>query len=116
MPKKDTKESFIEKAIKKHGDKYDYSKVVYKNSGTPVIIGCRIEGHKDFPQRPGNHLSGQGCPKCKAKNNNKDRRLSTEEVIRRFKKAHGDRYDYSLVRFVDVDKKVDIIVSTIKSN
>ena len=46
-----------------HGNKYDYSKVSYKNSSTKVCIIC--PKHGEFLQEPNNHLIGQGCPKCK---------------------------------------------------
>lgn len=59
---KDTKESFIEKARKVYGDKYDYSKVIYVNSVTDVEIIC--PKHGSFWQRPANHLIGEQCPKC----------------------------------------------------
>lgn len=32
MPRKLTKDEFVQKAIKRHGSKYDYSLVDYKNS------------------------------------------------------------------------------------
>lgn len=63
MPKKLTKEEFIRRAREVHGDRYDYSKVVYTNSYTPVVIICRECG-LEFKQRPTNHLYNQGCPKC----------------------------------------------------
>ena len=52
MPKKMTKKTFIEKAMLVHGDKYDYSKVVYVNSYSKIRITC-LE-HVDFckPQGP----------------------------------------------------------------
>lgn len=62
MAKKSTDEEFVFKSIKKHGDKYDYSKVEYVNSTTKVCIICPIHG--EFWQKPNNHLNGQGCPKC----------------------------------------------------
>lgn len=34
---------------------------------------------------------------------------STEEIIERFKKKHGDRYDYSLVHYIGSDRHVSII-------
>ena len=37
------------------------------------------------------------------------RRLTQEEVLKRFKKVHGDKYDYSKVVFTNVDEKVCII-------
>ena len=57
-----TKEEFIEKARQVHGDKYDYSKVEYKNNKTKICIVCPIHG--EFWQRPNDHLNGRGCDKC----------------------------------------------------
>lgn len=61
--KRKTTEEFMEDARKVHGDKYDYSKVVYINNCTKVIIGCPVHG--DFEQKPEYHYSGSGCPICK---------------------------------------------------
>jgi len=63
--KKLTTEEFIKKAKNIHGDKYDYSLVEYKNNKTKVKIICPI--HDVFEQRPGSHLKGCDCPKCKGK-------------------------------------------------
>ena len=57
-----TTEEFIEKARKVHGDTYDYSKVVYTNIDSPVIIICKK--HNKFLQIPHNHLNNNGCPDC----------------------------------------------------
>ena len=48
-----TTKEFITRAKEVHDDKYDYSKVVYVNSTTKVIIICPVHG--EFPQTPGNH-------------------------------------------------------------
>jgi very-short-patch-repair endonuclease len=55
-------ENFILKSTDKHGDIYDYSKVMYKRSNTKVIIICKKHG--EFLQIPNSHLSGYGCPFC----------------------------------------------------
>lgn len=65
-----TTEMFIEKAKTIHGDKYDYSKCIYKNARTKVCIICHDKDkygneHGEFWQTPSNHLRGNGCPKCK---------------------------------------------------
>lgn len=60
---RDTLDGFINKAIKIHGDKYDYSLVNYNTQKDKVKIICPIHG--DFEQRPSVHLNGSGCPKCK---------------------------------------------------
>lgn len=60
-----TKEGFIEKARKIHGDKYDYSKVEYINNKTEVTIVCPIHG--EFKQRPDKHIiKGNGCKLCRS--------------------------------------------------
>lgn len=55
-------EEWIEKAIKIHGDRYDYSKVAYNTCRTKIEIICKVHGI--FLQSPNNHLSGYGCLKC----------------------------------------------------
>ena len=57
-----TIDNFIEKSIKFHMYKYDYSKVNYINGKTKVTITCPIHG--DFSQMPYHHIKGVGCPGC----------------------------------------------------
>ncbi len=59
-----TTEQFIEKAICKHGWKYNYKDVDYKDSKIKVNIWCnKCNGY--FLQVPNNHLLGYNCPKCR---------------------------------------------------
>ena len=60
--KRKTLFQFIKEAESIHGKKYDYSKAVYKNIVTPIIIICPIHG--EFLQKPTNHLRRKGCPIC----------------------------------------------------
>ena len=63
MGKYSNTKEFIENSIKTHGDKYDYSKVEYKNANEKVIIIC--SKHGEFLQKPNAHTSGKtGCPIC----------------------------------------------------
>lgn len=55
-------EKFIERAIKVHGDLYDYSLVEYVNQKTPVTIVCKKHG--EFSRQPRYHVMGSGCPLC----------------------------------------------------
>lgn len=57
-----TKNDFIDEANKVHNNKYDYSKVMYKNNHTKVCIIC--PKHGEFWQTPINHLKNHGCPIC----------------------------------------------------
>jgi len=91
---------FIIKAIKRHGDKYDYSMVKYINAKSKIEIICHEHGL--FYQQPSNHLSGQGCPKCSGKNK------TTDEFINEAKKIHGNNYDYTDVKYKRCDKNITI--------
>ena len=102
-----TKEEFIEEARIVHGDKYDYSKVQYVNGSTKVTIIC--PEHGEFLQSPGTHIQGQGCPKCGMEIAKSSRRKTQEKFIEEAKEVWGDKYDYSLVKYVNTMTKVDII-------
>lgn len=105
---KNTKEEFIEKARKVHGDKYDYSKVEYVDSHTKVCIIC--PEHGEFWQTPYNHYGAkQGCPKCGYKSiSDKKKTITTEEWIKRAKEVHGDRYSYNKTIYTGYSNKVTI--------
>lgn len=55
--------TFIQEAKRIHGDKFDYSKVIYVNNKTKIEIICREHGI--FSQSPDMHLRGDGCPICR---------------------------------------------------
>lgn len=57
-----TTESFIEKAKKIHGDRFDYSLVSYKNSSTYISLICKKHGV--FKITPNSHLRGEICKEC----------------------------------------------------
>lgn len=97
-----TKEQFIEEAKKKHGEKYDYSKVNYKTNKTKVTIICPVHG--DFEQSPAIHKKGSGCMKCHKDNI----RVTKKEFIKRVIKNHTIKYDYSKVKFKSIKDKVII--------
>ena len=95
MNTEEKKKRFIEKAIKKFGDKFDYSKVEYgKNCKEKVCIKCPVHG--EFWTMPQTHLrSKTGCPKCGFEQMAEKNITTTEEFIEKARKVHGDKYDYS---------------------
>ena len=105
--KRKTKEQFIQEAKEIHGELYDYSKVIYENTNTNVKIICKTHG--EFPQRPSAHLKGSGCKKCADEKFAKDRTFTTEIFIERAKEKHGDIYDYSLVNYKSSQENIIII-------
>ena len=112
MPQKLTLEEFIERSVKLHNNKYDYSKVEYINNKTKVCIIC--PEHGEFWQTPDCHMRrGQGCPVCRYINSTKKIRekqgLSTEDFVKKAIKIHGNKYDYSKVEYANNETKVCII-------
>lgn len=102
-----TKEQFIQKATFKHGNKYDYSLVDYKNQNTNVVIIC--PKHGEVTQRPADHLRHSGCTYCGVESSIVIRLANMDSFVVKAIKKHGDRYDYSLVDYIDSQTKVKII-------
>jgi len=101
--KKMTNEQFISNAELIRGDKYDYSLVDYKNNHSKIDIICSIHGV--FKQSPSNHISKlQGCPICKG-----NKKLTNNQFISKSKLVHGNKYDYSLIDYKNMDTNVIII-------
>lgn len=94
--------AFIEKAKVVHGDKYDYSKVVYESGRKPVMIIC--PEHGEFQQSLENHIAGHGCPMCVG-----NKKSDADDFIEKARAVHGDKYDYSKVNYVNNKTKVMII-------
>ena len=101
---------FIEKAIKVHGTRFDYTECKYVHSKTDVKIRCMIHGPYD--QAPTTHLEGKKCRLCgniEGGKKNK-RKITTEQYIERCEKFHGkDKYDYSMTVYEAASKDVIII-------
>jgi tRNA splicing endonuclease len=101
-----SQEDFISMAREKYGNKYDYSKVVYKNMNTPVCIVC--PEHGEFWQKPWIHLNKKACPEC-TRVFKKGIKFTKEEFVRRAREVHGDKYDYSKVVYKNNRTKVCIV-------
>lgn len=97
-----TQEEYLTKAVARHGNLYDYSKVVYRGSAQKITIICR-RCSSEFDQIATNHTRGQGCPKCGG-----TERLSTNDFVAKSQQVHGDRYDYSRVAYTNNRTKVTI--------
>jgi len=103
LNKKTTKE-FIIKSKKIHGDKYDYSLVEYKGNKIKVKIICPEHGM--FEQTPLSHtINKYGCNICA----NNLKKININNFIERSKKIHNNKYDYSLVKYINSYTKIKII-------
>lgn len=107
MRRKLTTEEFIINAKNIHNNKYDYSKVVYIDAHQKINIICKLHG--EFLQTPNDHQQGAGCPKCKSEKLSIKFRNTKEKFIKKSKKIHGNKYDYSKVNYVNCELKVKII-------
>ena len=96
-------EEFIEKANEVHNNKYDYSKTIYKSKKDKVVVICPTHG--EFLQNTDNHLKGFGCNRCKGYVD------CAEGFTDKAKRVHGDKYDYSKVKYINTITKVDIVCS-----
>ena len=100
-----TQAEFIAKAIRVHGERYDYSKTVYVRSNKKVVVIC--PEHGEFLTVPNNHTSASntcGCPRCGGTG-----WLGLDEFLRRARSLHGERYDYQHVKYSTNGTSVRIV-------
>lgn len=94
------KDNFIRKAKIKHGDKYDYSQVKFKNGNTAVMIGYQ---GIFYLQKPYHHLSGN-CPE----NINLAIKKTIKQFISEANLVHDYRYNYDKSEYVSNQTKTII--------
>ncbi len=97
-----TTDDFINRSNIIHNNKYDYSLVQYVTSHIKVKIICPYHG--TFTQSPYTHLIGRGCSECTG-----TKKLTTIEFINKANDIHNNKYDYSLVEYINNKTKVKII-------
>lgn len=104
-----TNDAFIKKLKSIHGNKYDYSKVIYVDYQTNIKIICKVHG--EFSQRPSVHLVGNGCVKCSRIISANTQKCSDDDFIKKSKKIHGNKYNYYKMQYKNAHSKIDIICS-----
>lgn len=95
-----TTESFIAEAKEIYGDRYDYSKVEYKNRDHRVTIVCPVHG--DFQVYAREHLDGKGCPKCE----------KGEKFLEKLKEKFGDKFGLEQFVYESSTSPVTLICPT----
>ena len=106
MVKKLSQQDFIKRAKSVHGSSYDYSMSKYSGVDNKIDIICPKHGL--FQQRAMRHLRGGGCKQCAIDINANSKRNSSEKIINEFRKMHGEKFDYSNVKYINIDTKVEI--------
>ncbi len=97
------KHKFIAKAIKKYGNKYNYSKVNYINNKTDILIMCN-KNHI-FKQRPKEHLIRESCYLC----NNKIKNYSLIQYNKYINLIYKNKYTYNLNDYKNINSIITII-------
>lgn len=99
-------DKFVALAREVHGDLYDYSRSVYTDNKTPVLIGC---GDHDFTMRPDNHIyAKRGCPICNG-TEYRATQMRIDQFATRANIIHHNAYDYSKAKYVNSKTKTTII-------
>ena len=107
MARRHSKERFIEKSQKVHGNRYDYSTSRYVNDATQIQIVCRKHGV--FKQKANTHLRGSGCPNCALEDLGRSHQHTKTDFISKARKMHGKRYKYTTSQYVNDRTKLQII-------
>jgi hypothetical protein len=109
-----TEQEWIALARTKHGERYLYDSCSYAGMAAKVAIQCREHG--PFAQKALDHVNGSGCPRCGAQSRQRailqsraQSRVSTQELIKRFKDVHGHTYDYAQVEASGSKRPVTIV-------
>lgn len=107
MSKRKTTEEFIADAIKKHGNKYDYSHVEYKGATAFVTIICPVHG--EFQQRAADHINGHGCKKCVYEQKALQQAKPADTFISQANVIHKNKYDYTKIKYINSHTPITII-------
>lgn len=102
-----SKEEFLIKAKKKHGEFYNYDTVkLGNNNKCHVQIQC--PKHGQFTQSVTDHLSGKRCFKCGLDVISQKTRFSKEQFVKKATVTHGDRYNYNKSIYIGSEHKLII--------
>lgn len=100
---------YVEKANLVHGTKYTYLELIPNGRKSIIKYFCPIHG--EMSQDAASHLTGCGCKHCGIVDRALLRTKKDEQVISEFKQIHGNRYDYSLMKYENVKQNITILCS-----
>jgi hypothetical protein len=100
-------DEFVKRARSRHGDRYQYLPTIYKGVRENTLIVCPVHG--EFEQDAGNHLSGNGCPKCGKEKSVDLQKMAFDDFVRLARIRHGDKYEYLQTIYDGSHKKTQIV-------
>ncbi len=94
-----------------HGSTYNHSLIHYERMHDRIRVVCRIHGQ--FSPTAANYLAGRGCPGCGASRAAAIRAPKLvhgiDDVLARFRKIHGDQFNYTKVAYLHSNRRVEIV-------
>lgn len=106
--RRDTLDTFIAKSKAKFGDKFGYSKAIYKNSKTTIIITCPIHG--EIEVTPNQHLKSPcGCPKCGRLHGYEMNKIPQGNVLNQLHEICGDKFDFSNAKIDGMKNPIHVV-------
>lgn len=106
--------TFLEKAKKKHGDKYDYSDVIIDINTKKVLIHC--DCGNSFLQDYGGHIGGKGCPECGLTKAAQSQFCTKEMFVEKAINIHGDKFDYNISDYKNSNTEIEIFCTKHESH
>ena len=103
-----TQEKVIEQFIEVHGDEFDYSKVVYVDTNTPVEIRCKRH-NLIFTPTPKNHKNGSKCKICGRESQIEKSIKGRDEFTKEMFEKYGDNYDVSNMNYINTKTEIEIL-------
>lgn len=94
IPREIEKNKIFQKGKELHKNKYDYSKVIFVNMSDKVELICPIHG-SFWQDLYGHTARGNGCNQCAISAG----KFTLDKFIARSKIIHGDKYNYSKVKY-----------------
>lgn len=103
-----TQESIIKRFNEVHGEgKYDYTNVVFTGVRDKVEITCHTHTYT-WMMTPTDHSSGRGCKHCGYARMTERSRETIESFVERARAVHGDKFDYSISKYVNARTPMDM--------
>ena len=91
-----TQERVIEQFKEVHGDEFDYSRVVYVDTHTPIEVRCKKHDFIFHPT-PKNHKNGAKCTICGRESQIQKARKEQDKFIEDVKDLYGDEFGTDLI-------------------
>jgi len=105
---KKRKDKALSDAKRLHNGYYDYSKFVFEGMSKKGIVICPEHGEFLVNMTEHTGVRRTRCRKCVDRDMGIANRNSQDDVVKRFFEVHGDKYDYSAVKYTRTCDKVDI--------